>query len=340
MEHAKPKVKRPRARKPAKTAGAKTAPAPTLPAGVSGASEIRKHYFMNRYVVIAPKRNLRPDSFEASKLQHKSDQPWAGVNDPALFELKNASGGWDVKVVANLYPALSADNPKAFGHQEIVIETPDHTREFSELPQEHIEKVLGVFLIRLQAIKALPDIKYVSVFKNDGPRAGASIAHPHSQIIGLPVVPPQIISEGEVLKEYAKEHGTCAYCDVIGWERQQKVRMIFEDKHIAAFSPFAGSAPFGLWIIPKRHAQSFADLSQPERSSLAGVLKTSTIKLDQAQFSYNFFLHEGAPGYDHHFALKIEPRIAIFAGLELSTGVIINPVPPEYAALWYKNKVS
>lgn len=336
-------MERTRAKKPPKkTVRAKPAPKPAtqiLPTGVSASSEIRKHYFLNRYVIIAPKRNLRPDSFDGTKTQHKSDTIWPGINDPALFELKSAAGGWDVKVIGNLYPALSPDNKKAFGHQEVVVETPDPKREFSELPQEHIEKILGVFHIRLQVLRTAAGIKYVSIFKNDGPKAGASIAHAHSQIIALPIIPPQIQHEAETLKEYRGLHGTCAYCDAISWERQQKVRMIYEDKNVAAFSPFAGSAPFGLWLIPKRHVSTFTELEPGERRSLAIVLKSATSRLDQSQFSYNFFLHEGVDGYDHHFVLKIEPRIAIFAGLELSTGIIVNPVPPEYAALWYKNKL-
>jgi len=306
-----------------------------------GNSEIRKHYFLDRYVVIAPKRNLRPDSFAVATGEHKTETSTSRAieKDPAIFEIKGPDKKWQVKAIDNAYPALSLDNPKAFGKQEIIIETPDHNVEFSELPIAQIERVFEAYINRTTTLKKLHGIRYVSVFKNDGPKAGASIAHAHSQVAAVPIVPPHIVSEAEQIQAYMIEHQTCPHCDVISWERQQKVRVIFEDKHILAISPYATRYPFGVWILPKMHKSNFSELSGDERHSIATILKKITASLDTANISFNYFLHDSLDGFNHHFILQVEPRVTIWAGFEVATGLIINPVPPEYAAMWYNGKV-
>lgn len=301
-------------------------------------AEIRKHYFLDRYVVIAPKRQLRPDSFVDDKSLHKSETAHSPAieRDPAVYQMKDASGRWQVKVVSNAFPALSLDNPKAYGKQEVVIETPKHNVEFSELPVEQIERVFQCYIARARELTKLPGIKYVSVFKNDGPKAGASIAHAHSQIVAWPLVPPDVEAEARVVNAYHTTHGTCAHCDVISWEQRQKVRIIFEDEHIVAVSPYATRVPFGAWLMPKIHRPNFAQLTQAERRSLAVILKKMTASLDESKISFNFFLQNSLPQYQHHFVLRLEPRVTIWAGGEFSTGIVFNPVSPEYAAGWYQ----
>lgn len=304
-------------------------------------AEIRKHYYRERYVIIAPKRNLRPDSFSHASEAHKVPNPtchFCHNTEAPLFALPSAKH-WQVKVIKNAFPALSLDNPKAFGAQEVVINTPDHDKEFSELSLEHIGQLFEAYRHRLTALKAVEGVRYVLIFKNDGPLAGASVAHAHCQIIALPLIPPNIEAESDALKHYQDEHNSCALCDVIAWEEQQRVRVIFEDKHMIAIAPYAATAGFGVWIMPRRHETLFTNLNSSELHSLAVILKKITARLDQANISFNYFLQESIPHQDHHFILKVEPRTFRWAGAELGTGVIINPVPPEYAALWYQNLV-
>ena len=302
-------------------------------------SEIRRHYFLERYVIIAPKRDLRPDSFSKQKLAHKRENETSPAleKEPALYQVKDDHGNWRVKVIANAFAALSPDTPQAYGFQEIVIETPEHNVEFSELSLKQILRVFETYRERIAHHSAHKGIRYVSVFKNDGPTAGASIAHAHSQIMALPLVPPKLQQEALAAEKYRDQYGHCAHCDVIKWELGQKERIIARDEHAVALAPYASSAPFGAWILPRRHIDSFTKLTQAELHSIATVLKHITQKLDEVQIGFNFFLFEPIAGHQHHFLIKVEPRPNIWAGLELGTGIIINSVPPEFAATWYRN---
>ncbi len=314
-------------------------PKPNQPAANN--AEIRKHYFLDSYVIIAPKRRLRPDSFshpDEAHLVPNPSCPFCHNLKPSVWQLPRGRD-WRVKVIRNDFPALTLDNPAAFGVQEVVLNTPDHDVEFSGLPLGHIEEIFDAYRNRLIELKQIEGIRYVLVFKNDGPMAGASIPHAHCQIFALPLVPPKIIEESDALNHYWDTHQTCAYCDIIEWEARQKVRIVAEDKHFLAISPHAASYAFEVWLLPRRHETQFANLNGSELHSLAVILKKITAKLDSKIISFNYFLQESLPNQNHHFVLKIEPRTSKWAGAELGTGVVINPVTPEYAALWYKSKL-
>jgi len=318
-------------------------PKPHLPNDPSGAeNQLRKHYFLERYVIIAPKRGLRPSSFNHKEAAHKvpgQDCHLCGDNHEKALYKHPASGKWQVKVIPNKYPALSLDNPEAYGSHEIIIETPDHDREFSELSHAEQLNVFAAYRHRLAALGAIEGIRYVQIWKNDGPLAGASIAHAHSQVLALPLVPPTVEAESLALDRYRSIHGTCAICDLAAWEEKQDVRVIYSDKHLLVIAPYAATAPFGAWLIPRRHEGSFSNLTAGELDSLATALGKIAARLDGASMSFNWFLANSLPHEDHHFVLKVEPRDTVWGGAELGTGIVINPVPPEYATLWYKGKV-
>ncbi|MDB5178970.1 MAG: galactose-phosphate uridylyltransferase [Patescibacteria group bacterium] len=308
----------------------------------SSNAEIRKHYFLDQYVIIAPKRNLRPDSFSHASEPHKAPSdhcPFCHNAEPSLWQLPRGKN-WRVKVIPNAFAALTTDNPQAFGIQEVVLNTPDHTLEFSELPVEHILEIFTAYRQRLAELKQQPGIRYVLIFKNDGPMAGASVAHAHCQIFGLPLIPPKLEQEGDALNHYWDQHQACAYCHILDWEIQQRTRVITGDKHFIALSPHAASHGFETWLLPRRHVNQFSEFNLSELHSLATILRKITARLDAAGISFNYFLQESLPNQNHHFVLKIEPRITKWAGAELSTGLIINPVTPEYATLWYQGKIN
>lgn len=305
-------------------------------------SELRKHYFLDSYVIIAPGRNLRPHTFSKDAEPHivaSAHCPFDNNSEPGIWQVPRGRN-WRVKVVKNAFPALSPDNPNAFGVQEVIINTPDHDTEFSGLPIEHILEIFSAYKQRLGELSKLEGIRYVLVFKNDGPLAGASIAHSHCQIFALPIVPPRISHESDALNHYWDNHDSCAYCDVIDWEISQKVRLIAEDKHFIALAPYASAHALEAWLLPRRHINKFSEMSGAEAYSLAVLMKKITARLDTSTISFNYLLQESLENQNHHFVLKVEPRVNKYAGAELGTGVIINPVAPEYAALWYKGKLT
>lgn len=301
-------------------------------------SEIRKHYFLDRYVIIAAGRGQRPDAPTGKGEDHKTEPAGSPAIEleTALIEIPGPDGQWAVKVIDNKFPALSTDWPKGYGKHEIVVETPQHSTEFSELPVEQIERVLEAFRRRLTTLSQLHGVRYVSVFKNDGHSAGGSLNHAHSQILALPLVPPQIELESQAAAAYRDQHGRCPHCDALIWEERQEVRLVYADKHLVAFAPYASSAGYEVWLVPRGHRRRLADLSAPETHSLAVALKLVTAKVDSIQLGYNFFIQESLPEAEGHMIVKLQPRWSNWAGLELATGVMVNTVPPEQAAAWYR----
>ena len=304
-------------------------------------SEIRKDYFLDKYVIIAPKRAKRPQPVEKTETCTTScyfcPDKLAG-DEKITYTHKNDDGKWDILVMNNRYPALSEENPRAFGLQEIVIETRVHCQELQEFSTEHIVNVLNSYIDRYEKLNEINGIKHVIVFKNEGGKAGASISHSHSQIIALPLVPPKAVEEAEAFVRYELEHNSCPYCDIIQKEAG-KNRVIWEDKNLFVFAPYASDSPYGAWFVPKRHMKNFTELTYSEKESFAKAMKIVLAKLDELGISYNYFFENAVNSEDYHTHMKLSPRPNIWAGLELGTGVIINPIPPEFAAKVYKDEI-
>jgi UDPglucose--hexose-1-phosphate uridylyltransferase len=153
----------------------------------------------------------------------------------------------------------------------------------------------------------------------------------------MPLVPPKIAEEALVVDKYFSEKGTCPYCDIIKAE-SGSARVIWEDEHLFVLAPFASESPFGAWFIPKRHFNSLTQLQENEKNSLAKALRIVLGKLTEADIAYNFYFQNSLDNENHHMLLKLVPRPNVWAGLELGTGVIINPMPPESAARFYQGK--
>lgn len=304
-------------------------------------SEIRKDYFLDKYVIIAPKRAKRPH-----RVPRKDDDQIANcyfcpqnLKDETIeLEIKGENGDWEILVTGNKFPALSLDNPRAFGKQEIIIETPRHGVELHELSVSHIVKLIDVYINRYTELDKIDGIKYTIVFKNEGGKAGASIAHSHSQIIALPLLPPAVEEESLAYSKYQIEHASCPFCDIIKQETD-KPRVIWEDEHFFVLAPFASQSPYGAWFMPKRHFREISEMTGSEKKSLAEALKVVLAKLDDIDLAYNFFFHNAVNKDDYHMHIELAPRPNIWAGFELGTGVIINPIPPEYAAKFYRGEI-
>jgi UDPglucose--hexose-1-phosphate uridylyltransferase len=306
-------------------------------------SEIRKDYFLDRYVIIAPKRKKRPqkivrvddpDALDCTFCPPYVDDP---ANEKTVYLSKDHNGEWLVRVISNKYPALSLDNPKAYGEQEVIIETPEHNKEIHELSLEHIVEIFNVYINRYKYLSSVKGICHTMVFKNEGGKAGASKPHSHAQVYALPMVPPKLAREAEAIERYTNKHHTCPHCDIIKSEKDGP-RVIWEDEHLFVLAPYASDSPYGAWFIPKRHFPTIDQMNESEKMSLAHAFKMILKRLDDIDISYNYFFQNAVDGYDHHMLIKLAPRPNIWAGLELGTGIIINPIPPEDAAKFYQEK--
>jgi UDPglucose--hexose-1-phosphate uridylyltransferase len=303
-------------------------------------SEIRKDYIQDKYVIIAPRRGKRPHDFEqiVSKITREKTCVFCPENIEKELIIRKYDGqgkNWSLLTLKNKFPAVTLDNPNAYGIQELVIETPDHATELEDLPETHIKKLFDVYAERTYEISKQDKIKYILIFKNDGGKAGQSVAHAHSQVFATAFIPPHLMDKSQKTQEYKLEKGTCVYCDVIKEERKGP-RFVFEDKNVIAFTPYASIHNYEIWIMPKRHLDNITVLTGAERMSFAKILKKILLKVAELGLPYNYYFHQVINDEDQHLYMKITPRGSIWAGVEIGSGVIINSVSPEDAAEFYR----
>lgn len=307
-------------------------------------SEIRKDYFLNKYVIITPGRAKRPKSITAKTTFTKSEPCQfcpQGIEKDLIIESYQGlrkKHPWSVMVLKNKYPVVALNNPQSYGQHELVIETPNHGKELSQLSIKEIANLLQVFQDRTEKLSQIPKIDYVLIFKNKGGKSGASLSHAHCQIFASKLLPPDLSEEFLAMHQYQLKYHHCPYCDIIKKE-QRSPRRIYADDYIVAFAPYASAYHYESWIFPTQHIDNITNLSQKQIKVLARVLKGILQKICQLDLSYNFFLHQVISEKNQHFYLKIQPRESIWGGIELGSGLIVNSLSPEKAAKYLRSKL-
>ncbi len=302
-------------------------------------SELRKDPIVEKYVIIAPRRRQRPHdtSHQAEGVVREGCVfcP-AQVNRIRPLDVRGSHNGeWRVRVIANKYPAVSVDNPRAYGVQEVVIETPDHLKQLDALPVSHITEIFDVYAARTTALSENSRLQYIMIFKNSGGRAGASISHSHSQVFATDFIPPQLLRRSERAWERYLRTRRCAYCTMIAFEEKSS-RCIYRDQYVSVFAPYASENNYEVWMFTRRHVDNITLFSQSEKVAFAAQLKRVLKKITGLKLPYNYYFHQIVSDNDQHFYLKIRPRGSVWAGVEIGSGVIINPVAPEEAARYYR----
>lgn len=305
-------------------------------------AEIRKDYIQDKYVIIAPRRGKRPNDF----LQPQGNKPEKSVcvfcpervNSVKDCLTIGSRKKWKIKVINNIFPAVSHDFPKAYGTQEVAIETPEHVKELEDLPESHIAQLIGAYQKRTTEIMKDPKIQYILIFKNNGGKAGASLEHAHSQIFATEFLPPHLFDKSQKTQAYKLKYGSCVYCDAIKKEGNGP-RLIYKDKNIIAFCPYASIYNYEAWIMPLRHIDNVTVLNRQEKKSFAKILKIILHKIGDLGLPYNFYFHQVVHDEDQHLYMKIAPRGSVWAGVEIGSGLIINPILPRDAAAYYRASV-
>ncbi len=307
-------------------------------------SEVREDEIHDRFVIIAPGRAKRPKETKEEKQISKEELENEKKNCVFCPENQREVEGlfyagskdnWQVKVIKNIYPAVSPDNEKAYGYQEVVIETPEHHKETGDLPLDHWIQIIEAYINRTNELSKDKKIKYILVFKNKGGKAGASLRHAHSQIFAAGFTPPHIIDKLTRAQEYRIKNGNCYYCDL--WAKEEKSkRFIMSDDWAVAFAPYASHYQYEAWIIPRKHLDNITVLDREEITSIAKMMKHIVSKLNDRKISYNMYLHQSITDKDEHFYIRICPRRSTWAGVEMGSRIIINTVSPEEAAAFYR----
>jgi UDPglucose--hexose-1-phosphate uridylyltransferase len=322
--------------------------------------ELRKDPVVGRWVIISTERGRRPSDFPSQPVQAQGGNcVFCSHNEaktpPEILAVRSPDSapnapGWSLRVVPNKFPALRIegelepsgeglyDRMNGVGAHEVVIETPEHAATLATLPADGVADVLLAYRERVVDLKKDPRFAYILVFKNHGAAAGASLEHPHSQLIATPIIPLMVSEELKGGAEYYEMKERCVWCDVIRQERRSRRRVITEAHGFIALAPFAPRFPFETWIMPTHHRSAFEETGVEELRGLAEVLGEFLRRMDRVlqRPPFNFMLHtaplrEGP--LDHfHWHLEIIPKLTSVAGYEWGTGFFINPVPPEDAA--------
>jgi UDPglucose--hexose-1-phosphate uridylyltransferase len=340
-------------------------------------NEVRKDYLLNRWVVIATERSRRPKDF-AEKGREKSKMkvcPLCPGNEhmtpPAVLlyaksdeniqKMKDSDGSrpknWLIRCVPNLYPAFSPPKEEseetkvesddslklAIGHHEVLVESPIHDEHPAEIRISQLEHVIKAYVDRLRELSSKPYTKYVSIFRNHGQEAGASLSHAHSQIISTPLIPRIVEEEISAAKKFWKNKGKCIFCIILENELDGP-RLIHKDQNFAAFSPWSSVHPMEFWIMPRRHENTLLEMSSHSVKALAKILKTCMSGLaeilNDPPYNYGFHLSIDETDRNYfHWHLEVYPRLAIWAGFEKSTGMYINTIAPEVAAESLRNVI-
>ena len=337
-------------------------------------NEVRKDYLLNRWVVIAKERKRRPTDFVKKEEERKVDVcPLCPGNEhmtpPAILVYLSSNGeirkerdqngfrhkNWLVRVVPNLYPAFTPpdkekvkvkESPvlaRAFGHHEVLIESPRHDEHPGAARVSQLVHVINAYLDRLSDLSEKPYVKYVSIFRNHGRDAGASLSHAHTQLIATPFIPRILEEELGACKRFWTKNHECLFCDILGREKEGP-RFIWENTSFMVFAPWASVHPLEFWVFPKKHQSTLLDISQNDVKDLAetfricfGGLKSM---LNDPDYNFGFHMASRKEAQDYyHWHLEVYPRLAIWAGFEKSTGMFINVVPPEDAAAELKETV-
>ena len=331
-------------------------------------------------VLVATARSMRPRKEEEpaprDTRRHVETCPFCLGNEektpPQIARFPEDEDEWKIRIVENLYPVLGNDRSQpgfvyglqqaidGFGRHEVIIDNAQHGIAVQEMSEEHLALLFSVYQQRMKDLYQLDErLKYVLVFKNFGPAAGASMAHTHSQIIATPVVPQNVYDEVNYSKQYYKRNHQCIFCSLIDealtfeatiYDRAtgQIVRQINVGQYVVergekfiAIKPFASRYEWEVHILPLNHNSNYLTTTKEEFDDFARVLKRTMARLDAVigGAQYNFFLHSLPHGDEfqdcdasYHWHLEVCPRTSIPSGFELGSGLFVNTISPEDAA--------
>jgi UDPglucose--hexose-1-phosphate uridylyltransferase len=325
-------------------------------------SELRQDPTTREWVVIAANRGQRPRNVGEGRTQlppgvvYDPDCPFCPGNERMAPPAIAIYGGyeansWQARVVPNKYPIFSWADPESArdrgtffkamagnGVHEVVVETPRHSHPMSRMDDGEISLVLRVYRDRYQALRRESGVKSILIFRNQGRAAGASLEHPHSQIVAASSIPPALRRREVVARAFFDETGRCLYDVLIDEESRAGTRIILESSAFIAFAPFASRVPFETWIVPRSPGATFGDITEAGLPGLANLLRIMLAKLRTAleDPAITFVVYSASSGEksasSYRWHLVILPRLTTMGGFEWGAGTYVNMVTPEDAA--------
>jgi UDPglucose--hexose-1-phosphate uridylyltransferase len=297
---------------------------PPVPPQPDEAPRVLREPTTGRPILMAPVRQKRP--------MHTGDRardwpcPFCSGNEaetPPEVDAEREPGsradgpGWTARAFANKYPAI--------GDHEVIAEGSAHLEHAAELDAATWRRCADLWRRRIRALEAKPGVACTYFFKNVGALAGASLAHHHSQVLGLADLPPRIALE----LQNARALGHCPWCATLATAAAEQ-RLVFETAHHAILAPEPPKLPNETWLLPKRCDDDFLTT---DLDSLAQALHALFTAVDGGlnRPAFNMWLHR-APGEAFHWHFELQPRTGQMAGLELGGDMYINSMPAATSA--------
>ncbi len=332
--------------------------------------ELRRDPVVGYWTIISTERSRRPVEYRPAEISEERSCPFCEGREkettPEVFAIRKPGTfpngpGWNVRAIVSKVPILSPESGferygegmydlmQGVGTHELIIESPRHDHSLDELGAGDVEKVIQVYVQRMNELGKDKRFKYSLLFKNHGLISGAArdvVRHTRSQLIATPITPKRVKEELEMTRKYFSIHDRCVFCDILKQEAQGGERLVLQNDSFFAFCPFASRSPFEIWILPKHHSADFCRLEPACFMDLAVILKECLAKIRVLLNDppYNMILHTAPYPHgdkedhwksiqeDYHWYLQISPRLTRDAGFEWGTGIYINPTPPEDAA--------
>jgi len=281
-------------------------------------------------------------------------------NPQPIYEKFNKSGDWSIRVFPSIPPVFRSEGDKTrravgmydlmgnYGAHEIIVETPYHNTTLSALSTDELVDVLFAYRQRIIDLKMDSTIRYILIFKNQGPLTGSTIQHLHSHIVGTPVIPERIERELRLGKNHYDLKERCQYCDIIFQESKKRERIVCENDEFISFTPFASRFPYETWIFPKIHSHSFEKGIEQKGTArlLALHLKDTLRRIERITKSYSLVLHNspnentfrtiggglGTLFEDFHWHIELLPGTVKTSRVKREEEFYTNSLFPEEAA--------
>jgi len=320
--------------------------------------ELRLNLISREWVIIPREGARRPEEFRIRgnrkrKSDYESSCPFCRGNEsktPDDIVRIPKEGDWRMRVTSNKFPYLSADGPRersndglrrkvsGVGKHEVIIESPYHHTPMALMSLDDVESVMSLYRDRFRAAFDDRRIYNVIIFKNHGSESGTTIIHPHSQLIGSPVIPLEIRYRVDEAMRYFDNTGMCIMCATMEDELRDSSRVVASNDSFMSFVPYAALSPFHMWLFPRRHMPSFANTTDDELVELAAVVKETLQRLyfGLDDPSFNIVLRSLSPYRSRseyiHWYISIVARVTSTPGFEMGTGIYVNPSVPEQVA--------
>ena len=315
-------------------------------------NQLRLDPLSGRWVAVATDRLQRSTFLPRQPPAARDDAslcPFCPGNEdstPPALETYGTEGTWLVRVVPNRFPAFEGNRPfvvehrgpvfteaPASGIHEVLVFSPDHHLPWASFTPEQSQLVMAAIRDRVEEHQGTPGLRYSQVLVNSGREAGASIEHPHGQLLGIPFVPRELVDEQGSFARFA---GGCLLCTAAAAEERAGYRMVCASDEAVTFAPYWSGTPYELLVVPREHE---AHLQRSSPADLAGIGAAVTnalgaLRTHLGDFAYNVVFHSApyrATG-PFHWHVHVLPKLMTRAGFELGTGVYINVVSPERAA--------